>query len=73
MKNYSVNKIDTDSPNDENDTMNNTCNDSIVNFVNEDEDLNDPNLDWNDSSECANSKQGRKRSIGSPAEETFSH
>ena len=45
MKNSSVNKIDTDAPNDENDTMNNTCNDSIVNFVNEDEDLNDPNLD----------------------------
>ena len=39
--------------------------------MNENEDLSNPNVDCNDSSECVNSKQGRKRLIGSPAEETF--
>ena len=48
-----------------------TCDDSIVNFMNENEDANDPNLDYNDSSECEHSKQGRKRLIGGPVEETF--
>ena len=56
IKNLPVNKMDTDAPNDENDAMNNTCDDSIVNFMNEDEDLNNPNADWNDYSECTNSK-----------------
>ena len=40
VKNVSVIAINAETPNDENDTINNTHDDSIVNFMNEDEDLN---------------------------------
>ena len=43
----SVNKVDVNAPNNQNDTSNSTCNDSIINFVNEDENLCNPNLNYN--------------------------
>lgn len=45
--------------------------DSILNFMNEDKDAINPDLNHNEIEKNMNSKQGRKRLIGGPSEETF--
>lgn len=71
MKNASINKVDKDALNDKKSAFSNASDDSIVNFMNEDKNLSDPDVDRNESCKCSTSKQGRKWLIGGPAEETF--